>query len=78
MKFSVSISTMRVMRSNDTTIPPSAGMHAPDSPVPDPRAVTGTPWRSATPSTAATSPVVDGSTTATGLTGVAVSASSWV
>ena len=31
------------MRSNDTTMPPSTGMHAPERPVPDPRAVTGTP-----------------------------------
>ena len=31
------------MRSNDTTMPPSTGMHAPESPVPEPRAVTGTP-----------------------------------
>ena len=29
------------MRSNDTTMPPARGMHAPDRPVPLPRAVTG-------------------------------------
>jgi hypothetical protein len=78
MKFSRSISTMAPMRSNDTTIPPSTGMQAPDNPVPDPRAVTGTLCRPATRSTAATSAVVPGSTTAAGFTGVAVSASSCV
>ena len=31
------------MRSNDTTMPSARGMHAPDRPVPVPRAVTGTP-----------------------------------
>ena len=31
------------IRSNDTTMPPATGMHAPDMPVPAPRAVTGTP-----------------------------------
>jgi hypothetical protein len=78
MKFSVSISRMPAIRSNDTTIPPSAGMHAPDNPVPDPLAVTGAPCRPATRNVAATSSVAPGSTTATGLTGVAVSASSCV
>ena len=33
---------MRFMRWKDTTTPPAAGMHAPESPEPVPRAVTGT------------------------------------
>ncbi len=77
-KFSVSISTMAAMRSNDTTMPSATGMQAPDMPVPAPRAVTGTPLSSARRSTAATSSVVAGSTTAIGRWGVAESASSWV
>ena len=65
------------MRSNDTTMPSGRGTQAPDMPVPAPRAVTGTRCSSARRSTAATSSVVAGSTTASGRCGVAVSASSW-
>ena len=57
-------------------MPPSTGMHAPDMPEPLPRAVTGTRAAAQAWSTAATSPEVVGVTTATGITGVAVNASS--
>ena len=67
------------MRSNDTTMPPSTGMHAPESPVPAPRAVSGDSGlarelaRRARPLA-----VVPGRTTASGRCAVAVSASSCV
>jgi hypothetical protein len=73
---SVSISTMRFIRSNDTTMPSGRGMQPPDMPVPAPRAVTGTRRSSARRSSAATSSVVAGDTTAKGSCAVAVSASS--
>jgi hypothetical protein len=69
---------MRFMRSNDTTRPSGRGMHAPDSPVPAPRAVSGTWWSPASRTTVATSAAVVGSTTAAGRTGMAVRASSWL
>src|SRR3546814_11561291 len=50
-----SSSTMSAMRSKDTTIPSACGMQAPDSPVPEPRAVTGTPCSLAQVTTAARS-----------------------
>ena len=65
------------MRSNDTTMPSARGTAAPDRPVPLPRAVTGTRCSFATRSTAATSAVLPGRTTNAGVSGVAVSASSW-
>ncbi len=58
-------------------MPPWVGMQAPDSPVPLPRAVTGTRASSARRRMAATSAVVAGRTTASGRTGTAVRASSW-
>ena len=73
----VSISSMTAMRSKETTIPPSTGIDAPDNPVPEPRAVTGTPSSAATRTTAATSSVVAGRATARGRTGVRPSPSSW-
>jgi hypothetical protein len=77
MWFSISISRICVMRSNEMTMPPRRGMHAPDSPVPLPRAVTGTPSSAASRTMPATSSVVVGRTTKSGRTQVAVSASSW-
>ena len=74
----MSISRIRHIRSNDTTTPPATGMHAPDSPVPDPRPVTGIPWAPAHPTMATTSAVEPGRTTARGRTGEADRASSWV
>ncbi len=65
------------MRSNDTRIPSGGEIAAPESPVPLPRAVTGRWSSSATLSTAATSSVDRGRTTARGTLGVAVRASSW-
>ncbi len=48
------------MRSNDTRMPSGRGMQAPDRPVPEPRAVTGTPCSVAARRIAATSSVVAG------------------
>ena len=76
--FAVSISTMRRMRSKASRIPSATGTAAPESPVPLPRATTGTPCELATRSTSDTSPVEPGMTTASGTTGTVVSASSWV
>ena len=59
-------------------MPPSTGMQAPDRPDPLPRAVTGTSAAVHATSTAATCSAVVGVTTATGRTGVAVRASSWL
>ena len=58
-------------------MPSATGTAAPERPVPLPRATTGTPRSSATRRTAATSRRA-GRTTASGPTGTAVSASSWV
>jgi hypothetical protein len=52
-------------------------MHAPDRPVPLPRAVTGTPDSAAMRTTAATSPADDGRTTTSGKCHSADNASSW-
>ncbi len=76
--FSVSISRMRFIRSNETTIPSSRGTQAPDRPVAEPRAVTGIPISFAIRRTAATSAAVPGRTTAAGRRAATVSASSWV
>ena len=65
------------MRSKETTTPPSTGTAAPDSPVPEPRAVSGIPSSAAAVTTAATSAVEPGRTTAAGRTGATVSDSSW-
>ncbi len=59
-------------------MPSATGTAAPESPVPLPRATTGTPWSLASCRTSDTSPVDPGSTRATGTTGTVVSASSWV
>ena len=56
------------MRSNETTSPPGLGMQAPDSPVPAPRAVTGTRCSRAIFNAAATAAVSSGKTTTSGLT----------
>ena len=75
---STSISTILAMRSNAHTMPSALGMHAPERPVPEPRAVTGAPNAAAARKTADTSRASPGRTTARGRTGVAVSASSCV
>ena len=59
-------------------MPSARGVAAPDNPVPEPRAVTGTPSCAATRTTPATSAVPAGRTTASGRTATPVSASSWV
>ena len=64
------------MRSKETTMPPATGTEAPDSPVPDPRAVTGMPSSAAALTMAATWSVVDGRATASGRTGSTPRASS--
>ena len=76
--FSVSISRIRFMRSKASRMPSATGTAAPESPVPLPRATTGTPCSLATLSTSDTSSVEPGRTTARGTTGTVVSASSWV
>ncbi len=58
--FSVSISRMRAIRSKASRIPSATGTAAPDSPVPLPRATTGTRCSVASRSTSATSSVVPG------------------
>ena len=75
--FAPSISRTRFIRSNDTTRPPLAGTAAPDSPVPEPRAVTRSPCAPATRSTAATSAVLPGRTTNAGAVAATVRLSSW-
>ncbi len=77
MLFALSISRTRFSRSNEITSPPRRGIAAPDKPVPEPRAVTGSPRSLATCSTAATSPVLPGRTTNAGSPGVRPRASSW-
>ena len=76
--FSVSISRMRFIRSKASRIPSATGTAAPESPVPLPRAITGTRCSVATRSTSTTSSVEPGSTSASGTTGVTVSVSSCV
>ncbi len=76
--FSVSISRIRFMRSKASRMPSATGTAAPDSPVPLPRATTGTPCSLASFSTSDTSSVEPGMTRASGTTGTVVSASSWV
>ena len=76
--FSVSISTIRFMRSKASRMPSAAGTAAPESPVPLPRATTGTPCSPASCNTEDTSLVEPGMTTASGTTGTVVRASSWV
>jgi hypothetical protein len=75
--FAASISSTWFIRSNDTTSPPAAGTAAPDSPVPEPRAVTRSPWAPATFSTPATSAVLPGLTTNAGAVAATVRLSSW-
>ena len=54
------------MRSNAHTMPSALGMHAPERPVPEPRAVTGAPNAAAARKTADTSRASPGRTTASG------------
>ena len=56
------------MRSKETTTPPATGIDAPESPVPEPRAVIGTPSSRAAVTMAATSAVEAGRATASGRT----------
>ncbi len=51
------------MRSNEITSESVVGVHAPESPVPLPRAVTGTPSAAAIATSAVTSAVVPGRAT---------------
>ena len=66
-KFAVSISRMRFIRVTASTMPPRCAPAPPLSPVPAPLATTGTPRRAAIATTAETSAVEDGSTTAAGI-----------
>ena len=54
------------MRVVTMTTPPSQGIAPPERPVPEPRAVTGSPCRRAMRTAAATSSAVSGRTTASG------------
>ncbi len=66
------------MRSNDTTTPPADGMHAPESPVPEPRARERHAGVRRELDDARDLGGVAGRTTASGCCGCAVSASSCV
>jgi len=61
-----SISSILFMRANERTTPPRAGTAPPHRPVPAPRATTGSPHDFAILTTAATSRVLRGKTTAAG------------
>ena len=74
----VSISRIASIRSKETTIPPDTGMAAPESPVPEPRAVSGTRSATAACTTAATSSAVPGRTTRRRRTASLPRDSSWV
>lgn len=58
--FAVSTSSTAFIRSNEITRPFSRGRAAPESPVPEPRAVTGTPCSPAALSSPATSSALPG------------------
>lgn len=68
---------MRFIRSNETTTPSDRGMQAPDSPVPEPRAVIGVPVALAHSTISRAWLAVSGHTIARGVTGSSPSASSW-
>lgn len=72
----VSISSTEFIRSNETTSPPSTGRAAADSPLPDPRAVTGMPSAAAIFSSSETSSAVAGFATYAGFWPGVLSASS--
>src|SRR5690606_3914416 len=74
-RFAASIDRIRSIRARDTTTAPSRASAPPDNPVPAPRATNGTPARSSTRSTAETSAVPRGRTTARGRHRYAVSPS---
>jgi hypothetical protein len=66
--FGRSTSTMRRIRVSEMSTPSATGSAPPDSPEPAPRATHGTPARWQARTTACTSSVVSGSTTAPGVT----------
>ena len=72
----VSTSRTAFIRSKEISSPSSRGRAAPDRPLPDPRAVTGTPCSEAAISSCETSSAVAGLATYVGFCGGVVSSSS--